>query len=299
MLKRAASLVLLLSLLGAGLQDQEPPVLGIPLPTASPSAGSLPEIYHTKTTAKCDTLRHVTLPVGMVTKRNDEAFHSMARSLVTFLHGIYPSDVPTFNDFAAAAQAPQGEGTTPITASMGDANEDDPLLYGAGQVLTAARIDDVAHQVFQNLVLEQKYIDKAQKEDPNPTDPNVAQMRRRAQNLIDLQRVLANAYEEFAGTFLDNQGVAGLSHGNQTMLKLRIRQLLLGEAGALTSNYQGYSTTQQDPQYIAHYGNPGDVMTSLESEEELFGPETLHAYNDCNGTKFVLVTPTPSPSPTP
>ena len=171
--------------------------MGVTVPLAGSTSTPPPEIAHTVTSARCDTLHGTMLPVGYVTKRNDAAFRAMSRSMVAFLSGIYPTDVPSKADMQAAAYQPKFGNNTGTSDAMGSEEDDDQLLYGPGQVLTAAEIDNVAEQVHANIVVEQKFIDQSWKSNPRPRDPNVSQMRQRAQNLVDLQRALADQYERF------------------------------------------------------------------------------------------------------
>jgi hypothetical protein len=269
-----------------------------PAPAPTPK-GQLPEIIHTVTSATCTTLHKATLPVGYVAKRNDEAFKAMATSIQKFLHGIYPTDVPTTGELQAALEQ---QDTTALTADdLGPDNEDDQLLYGPDQVLTAAKIDSVAQQIFENVTLEKQVIAQSLKQYPPGADAKVDAMRQRAQNLIDLQRALADKYEQFAGTYLGDQDMTRLLAGSSggAQMKLFLRALLLGEAGALTGSGSDAPDGGNDVNYTQRYGDVAQIVHELIVQEHAFATETISLYNQCNGTNIIFATPAPKPTPSP
>src|SRR5579863_308701 len=178
-------------------------LVAVSSPTPAPTLP--PEIIHTISSPLCSSLQNTIMPVGYVSKINDQAFRTMALSTQKFLANIYPGDVPTQGDMdAALRQSPTGSATA---IDAGSSNHDDDLLYSPGQILSAARIDAVAQQIFQNINLENQYMRESYKSYPEGSDAKVDALRKRAQNLIDLQMALATRYEQFAGTYIGNMGV--------------------------------------------------------------------------------------------
>lgn len=278
----------------------------------SPMPTLPPEIIHTVTTARCNTLAKVTLPVGYVTKVNDRAFKDMAYSTRQFISRFMPGDVPTLADMQAAfgtanAAAPvnqNGSGTA-LSTEMSADSEDDPILYSPQQTLTAARIDQVAQRIQENINLERTYIDASLKEYPPGSDRRVDELRAHAQNVIALQQAVANKYEQFAGTYIDQMGDSWMTRQNQAALaqfKINLRSLLLGDTSGLT----GGSVPQDQPNYgyesvqeLARQGSTGQLVSAMRREEYEFTATEISTYNDCRGTHYVLRVQTPAPSPSP
>ena len=292
-----------------------------PAATAAP-----PEIIHTVTSEQCSTLHKMTLPVGYVAKVNDQAFGAMALSTSKFLKHFMPGDAPTAADIQSALgntpdnnqnssiqesgigqnqTANNGTGTA-LTASESSGREDDPILYGPGQTLNAARIDAVAQQIYGNIELERKYMNESIKEYPPGTDARVDQLRERAQNLIDLQQALADRYDQFAFTYLSNIGAAQMQTNDQASLgvfKTSLRGLILGDVGGLgggaplsgaDQNF-GYDSVQQ----LARTGSNGQIVAALRYHQYQFTQSLFDTYNVCHGTHFTIAPPRPAPTETP
>jgi hypothetical protein len=257
-----------------------------PVPTATPP----PEIYRTVVSPMCSTLRNLALPVGYVTRKNDSAFRAMSHSLQTFLSGFYPTDVPTQADLEAVASA-SGYTGSGADAMGPESGLDDQLLYGPGQVLTAADIDGVAQQIFHNIVVENSFMQQSWKEYPKGVDPNVDAMRQQAQNVIDLQRALADRYEDFAQLYLSNQGMAALQTQSQrAIFKQYLRALLLGDAvnlnadGTAAYSDDGFSSTSER----AKLGSVAQVVRDLTIQERSFAQGEISSLNVCNGTHIIV-----------
>jgi hypothetical protein len=273
---------------------------------ASPSPAPLPTlpplIEHTVTSSTCTALRKYFGNIGYVTRRNDEAFGAMARSVRTFVAGIYPSDVPSAAELVAA-QNSTGDGDNGTSADqVGGPNEDDTLIYGPGQILNAARIETVANEIYANLVLEGKIMNESWKEYPAGTDPHIDALRQHLQNMMDLQRGLADKYETFAGTYLSNNGMATLRDpGSEVFFKLYLRALLLGDVSELQETGQdavtndGF-TSERDRERL---GTVADLVKGLRDEERAYAPAVLQTMNQCNGTNYVINGSSPEPSASP
>lgn len=258
----------------------------------SPASSTIPEIAHTKTSPVCTALHSYALPIGYVARRNDAAFRAMSRSMQVYLSGIYPGDVPTSTEMASTLHGmPEGAQAD----AMGAENLDDQLLFGPGQTLTVAEIDDVANQIYSNLLLEDKVMNQWWHDVPSHADPQVDAMRQHLQNLMDLQRALADRYERFAGLYLSNKGMASLeSPAQRAQFKKFLRALLLGEAAALLDDpnqpmNDGYSNVSQR----ARLGNVAQVVLNLRNEEHQYAATALTTINSCDGTQFKLQTPHP------
>lgn len=280
----------------------------------TPSPLPFPEILHTITSPGCETLHHVTLPVGYVTRVNDRAFRAMAFSTQKFMSFFMPGDVPTAADIQAAlgnsnGADPELNGTgSAMSTEMSSSSGDDPILYSPKQTIMASNIDRVAQEIIGNLALEKKYVDDSLKQYPPGTDPKVDELRAHAQNVMALQSALAGRYEQFAGEYIDNMGIADMTRGSQADLatvKLALRSLLVGQGGSLEGaqvrssndpNY-GYASIQD----LAQAGPTGDVVSALRDQEFGFSRALFDAYNECHGTHYVVnpVSATPAPSPTP
>ena len=270
----------------------------LPSPTPTP-IDFYPEIIHTRTSAKCTTLRKLLTPVGFVTRRNDEAIRGMAISLQKFLSGIDPADVPTLTEVEDAygrADSSAGANVSTIDQSMAD----DSLLYGPNQILNAAAIQQVANEIYANITLENKYMKQSWSDYPQGNDPTVDALRQRAQNLIDLQRAIADRYESFASSYLSNQDMGSeRDPAQREYFKLYLRALLLGQAAELTESGSdatddNNSLTQSER---ARLGTVAQVVRGLHQEEGAYAPVYLSTFNDCNGTHYTIVGPSPTPSP--
>ena len=274
----------------------------LPSPTPSPTSAPYefyPEIIHTRTSATCTTLRKLLTPVGYVTRRNDEAIRAMAISLQKFLSGIDPADVPSLAD-VEAAQGMADSSTGANVSNVDQSTQDDTLLYGPNQVLKAAAIEDVANQIYHNITVENSYMKQSWTDYPQGSDPAVDALRQHAQNMIDLQRGIADRYMQFAGTYLSNQNMAQTQDPTQReYFKLYLRALLLGQAAELSDNG---SDAGDDDGYLtegerARLGSVAQVVRGLHQEEGAFAPAYFSTYNDCNGTHYNVVGPSPAPSP--
>ncbi|MHB8146722.1 MAG: hypothetical protein ACYDGM_05580 [Vulcanimicrobiaceae bacterium] len=274
------------------------PAILAALIAVAPAPTAPPVIFHTVSSPLCNSLQSTILPVGYVSKINDTAFSAMARSTQKFLSNLFPGDDPTVADLDAALA---GQPTTALTQEMGSTAGDDQLLYGPGQILDASRIDAVAQQIFQNLTLEDGYMKQSFKAYPPGTDPSVDTLRQRAQNLIDLQRALANRYEQFASTYLDNQGMARMTTNSQSQLalfKVYLRGLLLGDTSGLNGVAPGASDRAfKSVSDLARNGSAGQVVRELRAQEYAFAPALTSTFDQCRGTKFTVKTPAPRPTP--
>lgn len=284
-----ASLILATVLAAGGNSSPAPS----PLPTLPPL------IIRTQTSATCTALHKYFTSIGYVTRRNDEAFYAMGRSVRAFVAGIYPSDVPSAGELAAAQSGSGDTGTA--SDELGGPNQDDTLLYGPGQILTAARIETVANEIYGNLVTEGKIMNESWKEYPAGSDRNIDAMRQHLQNMMDLQRGLADKYENFARTYLSNNGMVQVEDpSQQTYFKLYLRALLLGDVSELqespdSATDDGYVSTRDRERL----GTVADLVHGLSEEERTYAPAVIPTMNACNGTNYVINASSPQPAASP
>ncbi len=289
-------------------------VTGAPAPAPTPTLP--PVIIRTITTARCTTLHEMMRPIGYVTRRNDDAFRAMAYSTRDFLSHFMPGDVPSVADLQASLGPYNGQGSglngtgTAMSTNLSSSRGNDSLLYGPSQVLSAARIDDVAQQIFGNIMVERSILTKSYKKFPQGQNPKIDAMRRNAQNVMLLQEALANRYEQFAGTYFDGMDLARMTANNSAdvaTIKISLRELLLGDttglAGAANRKvspndpFFGYDSIDQ----LAQYGNPGEVLTALRGQEFAFTSQLIRTYNVCHQSHYILAPihtmPAASPKP--
>lgn len=274
---------------------------GVALPTPSPtpppvSTPFYPTIIHTVTSETCTTLHNLVMPVGYVTKKNDEAFTGMQDRIQQIFGQFTGHDAPTRADLMKLGDS--RDATSGASADQIDpSGQDDSLLYGPSQVIKAAQIDSIANAIYGNLVLESQFMNKSLAEYPPGANANVDEMRKHAQALMELQRSLADKYENFARTYLSNQNMAWTQDpGQREYFKAYLRALLLGEAVRLDnagSDDDGYHyLTQADR---ARIGSAAEVVQGLRQEERVFAPEEISTYNACNSAHIVIESPSPSP----
>jgi hypothetical protein len=274
-------------------------IAAIVVAAASPAPTPPPEIVHTVTSEQCTALRTMALPIGYVAKRNDLAFGAMARNTIEFLEGIDPKDVPTQAELQQALDQQGWMGQTSSQAT-GEETQDDQLLYGPKQVIKAASVDRIAQEIYANLGVEADYMKQSWHDFPQGHDPQIDALRQRLQNLMDLQRGLADRYETFAGTYLSGQGMSQmLASGDRQSFKAYLRALVLGDIGTLAGEESGQPPTEYDSVGdLAKNGNPAEVIQALIAEERAFAATVIPTYNHCNGTTMILK-PDASPSPHP
>lgn len=263
-----------------------------PAPAAS-ATPAIPEIIHTVTSEACTTLQNLLMPVGYVTKRNDDAFGGMQTHLLSVVNNFNSHDMPTQAELMALGDSK--DVTTGANVSQIDpSGQDDNLLYSPKAVLEVAKMDSIANQIYSNLAVEASFMDKSWKEYPAGADPKVDKMRQDAQNLMDLQRALADKYENFSKTYLNNQELAWTKDpGEREFFKAYLRALLLGQAAAFSTAGTNSLTNGLTKDQVAKIGSVADVVNGLRNAEHLYAPEQISTYNTCNGTTIPVPTPAP------
>jgi hypothetical protein len=238
-------------------------VLATPAPQPTPP---LKVIVNEKSTNFCSSVRKMAVPIGYVMRRNDEAFAAIDHRLLRFLEdtaGVSPADA---SDVAGLQSA-----------------LDDDAIYGPTNDLDVMQMDKIAYEIMQNLTLEDQVMNQSWKDYPKGKFASIDGMRQRLQNLMDLQRSLANKYMEFTSTYLDNRGQAQFAE-NAASFKALLRSTILGLSGALAASH-----AQVDPEVpaqanvhdIATAGNVTAVVKELRLQELAFSSEVIGAGDTC------------------
>jgi hypothetical protein len=147
----------------------------------APSAPPLKVIVHVHSSALCTELHRAIIPFVVAEQKNNTRFMAMDQQLGKY-HQWYrpPSD---------AATDPNGS----------------PEINGA-QALAAAQIDQNAALMYEDIAHVEKLLKASEHVTPTGRDPELDALRTRAQHILDLQREVANRYEEQAGTYLNSIG---------------------------------------------------------------------------------------------
>jgi len=246
-------------------------------PAPSPVPTTLPFIFHGVVSPICSAMQSAIMPIGYVSKVNDAAIRAMAASTRKFLRNV----------------------------GSGDSHSAVNSLYGPAALLAASRVDAVAQQIFENVTREDGYMNQSRKATPVGRDAKLDALRRRAQDLIDVQLALANKYEDFASNYLDNQGMGDMTtetpflptetNNNQSNLT-SFETMLSGQV--LKNTYALAGGTRKAPYRtfksagdLIRYGTSGELTHGLHAEELAFSLAIIGAFNECRGTKFTVEPP--------
>lgn len=236
---------------------------------ASPAPQPTPHlkvIVNVKSTALCSAVKSMAVPLGYVTRRNEQAFAAMNHAMLQFMintAGVTDAGVADLHSL--------------------DNSLDDAEMYTPNSELQVTKMNRIAYDVVQNLTLEDQVMNQSWREYPRGKSPSVDALRQRMQNLMDLQRALANQYLEFAGMYLDNRGQAQFS-GSPAYTKAFLRSTLLGLSSAMAA-----ASKQRDPEIlpqasahdIAHSGKVGEIVRELRLQDMAFSNEILGAADTC------------------
>ncbi len=232
----------------------------------APQPTPLRVIVNEKSNNFCSSVRKMAVPIGYVMRRNDEAFAAIDHRLIRFLENI-----------RGVSAADAGELQTLQSAL------DDDAIYGPMNQLDVVQMDKVAYDVMQNLTLEDQVMSQSWKDYPKGKFASIDGMRQRLQNLMDLQRALAEKYMEFTSTFLDNRGQAQFAQ-DPSSFKALLRSTILGLSSALAA-----TRAQTDPEVsaqaevhdIARSGNVSNIVKELRLQEQAFSSEIVGAGDTC------------------
>lgn len=151
-----------------------------PAPAPSPSA-PLPTIVILHARPLCSNLHNVIMPFVVIERKNNLRFKTMDTQL-----GVYHKWYRPTSD---AATDPNGS----------------PEINGA-QALAAAQIDQTAAKMYEDITHVERLLAQSWRAIPPGKNPQLDNLRDRASKIIELQRQIANRYEEQAGTYLNSLG---------------------------------------------------------------------------------------------
>ena len=253
--------------------------------TPSPEP-ALKTIVTVKVSTFCNEVRGLGVPVAYVTSRNDQAFDAIDRSMLKFLV--------------------DNRGIGAVTKSQSQDMEnayDDSAIYNGANTLTLSQLAKVAYQIQQNVALEDGVMHRSWEETPAGKDPQVDAMRQRLQNLIDLQRALANRYTQMSETYFDNQGNAqfksdqqgtagdkasqmqSAESGDPAQYKTLLRGIILGQVSALAQARRARNDPSRladvSSSEVAKSGSVAAIVQQLRLQEMAFHPEILKAGDAC------------------
>lgn len=164
-----------------------PALLLAAVTTAAPTpAPTLPPVFlktivNIHANPLCGALHEVIMPFVVTERENNIRFRSMDVDLGTYHKWYRPT--------SDAATDPNGS----------------PEINGA-QALAAARIDQTAALMYKDIAHVQNLLAQSERAVPPGKDPQLDDLRARAAAIIDLQRTIANRYDEQAGTYLNSLG---------------------------------------------------------------------------------------------
>jgi hypothetical protein len=207
------------------------------------------------------------VPIGYVMRRNDEAFAAIDHRLLRFLEDTVGVSTADASD----------------VAGLQSALDDDPIYGQHTNDLEVMQMDKIAYEIMQNLTLEDQVMNQSWKDYPKGRFASIDGMRQRLQNLMDLQRSLANKYMEFTSTYLDNRGQAQFTE-NPAQFKTLLRSIILGLSSALAASHAQSDPevpAQADVHDIAVQGNVTNVVKELRLQEQAFSSEIIGAGDTC------------------
>jgi len=235
-------------------------------PAPSRTLPPLKVIITVKSRTFCSSVRNMAVPIGYVTRRNDEAFVAINHSILNYfesVRGVTSAGVPDMEALSSEL--------------------DDALVYTPTGALSAMKVNQLAYDIVQNLTLEDKVMRESWAKYPKGAFPNIDAMRDRLQNLIDLQRALAARYMQFASIYTDNAGQAKFQEDAATFKSL-LRDTILGQASALAHANDLSELETPSPEAVhdlAHTGSVADVVKELRLQENAFSTEIVDAGNSC------------------
>jgi len=243
-------------------------VAAAPAPTPAPARTLQPlkVIVTVKSRTFCSSVRTMAVPIGYVTRRNDEAFAAINHSVLRFFESVRGVSSATVHDMQTL-----------------DSELDDAAIYTPTGALSTMKVNQIAYDIMQNLTLEDKVMRDSWAKYPKGLFPTIDAMRDRLQNLMDLQRALAGRYIQFASIYTDNAGQAKFAEDAATFKSL-LRDTILGQASALAHANDLSELETPSPEAvhdIAHTGSVADVVKQLKLQEAAFSTEIVEAGNSC------------------
>lgn len=237
---------------------------------AAPSPKPTPQlkvIVNVRSSSLCSAVRGMAIPIGYVTRRNDQAFSAIDYKLISFMqntHGI--SD-------AGAAELRSMENQL-----------DDEGVYTPTNDVTVVQMDQIAYQILQNITLEDGVMNDSWQQYPKGKFESIDAFRQRMQNLIDLQRALAHQYMDFTGIYLDNRGQARFAGASEASYKQLLRSTILGLSSAIADAHSQADPEvlpQADPHGVVHSADVAKIVHELRLQEAAFASEVTTAGQTC------------------
>jgi hypothetical protein len=248
------------------------------LATASPSPPPK-TIVRIKSSPVCSTFRHLVLPLALVQKNNN--------GLMRIIRGESDAYRKASNAYFARN----------------------------AQLLHAANIDVAATTMLQNLVLMDNLLAQSWQQSPKGRNPKVDALRQRVQNIVDLQRAVANREIQFGGSLLDTDGMDVIASsmdaigGHSAAIQIPNAVQVAASASpppppendtsfpGIEANSAGESVTlpEDDPRVPSTTVPPAyaakdlprysfrSLARNLESESIALVPIASSIYRDCNG----------------
>lgn len=146
---------------------------GVPSPVPSPPP-AVKTITQVKSSPVCTEFRSLVLPLALVQQRNN--------GLMQMIRG----ETQQYRKYSNSA-------------------------FRNGMLLHASNIDMAAATILRNLSVMDQFLAASWKRSPKGANPKIDALRQRVQNVIDLQRAVANREVQFGGFVKDTDGMDELA----------------------------------------------------------------------------------------
>jgi hypothetical protein len=255
-------------------------LIGAATDAATPAPGSPPPV----TPATCTTLHDVVMPVGYVTKKNDEDFSAIGGVLEDFARPIDPTDTPSAFDVQASMNG-RSIPTTGAQTAINSLNTSEQ-----SESMASDKVEKITTAINSNIGVEMQFMDKSLTDSPKGTDAQSDTLRDSVQQLMMLQHSLAAKYEDFNKTFLNIQGMANMQDPGQSQFFVGyLRALLLGQEPQPATN--GGPTQYLNADQRTRLTDVAQNVENLRKAEVSFAPDEIGTYNQCNNAH--IATPKP------
>jgi len=264
----------------------QPVTANVPSPQPTP----LREIGHVRSSLVCGALGSLVLPIALVVQRNDRDFTALREPIARFAGGQGLGFDAAQNPVLAA---------DPNTPANTDLNGNDENEYTPVRTISASNIDRLTNQVLTNLADADRVMSQSWKAHPAHVDPGYDALRRRVQNVIDLQRVLAFRMDDVAGAYFSNVGGSG-SFSNAD--KLAFNRILGNTIDTqLAQDVDAEYTIDVDPSNLPvgdvsalKNGSAGDIAVGLRIQKLALSLEAQHIAKSCDA-QIPIPAPTLAP----
>ena len=151
--------------------------------------------------------------------------------------------------------------------------------FEGGRMLYAVQIDQAATNMLPNLQAMDELLKQSYASVPQGHNPQVDAMRQRVQNIVDVERAIANRYIAIFGPVVD-------SSGNSALGRPAVRPLPPQQPPSALHTGQTLSPSPTPEPYTAKdlkFTNFAQLQTTLRSEGEALVPQALAAVQECDG----------------